>query len=171
MLTVVNTIANGGVLVQPRIVREALGPDGQTAERRPVVSLGRIIRPEAARQVTDIMVEVVRTGTGRPAQVPGIDVAGKTGTSQKADPDGSGYLQDAFVSTFIGFFPARQPLYSVITLVDEPQDGHYGGQVAAPVFQRIAEELLRYEQMQPVIERVATADQGDPPDPSEAGPS
>jgi cell division protein FtsI (penicillin-binding protein 3) len=162
MLTVVNTIANGGMLVQPRVVREILGPGEHERERLPVVELGQIISAEAARQATKMMVAVVETGTGQTAQVEGIRVAGKTGTSQKADPSGAGYLDDAYVSSFIGFFPAEDPVYSMLTLINEPQGGHYGGQVAGPVFRRIAEELVRYEQMQPVIRRVTHLQEREP---------
>jgi cell division protein FtsI (penicillin-binding protein 3) len=84
-----------------------------------------------------VLREVVEMGTGRRAMIPGLDIAGKTGTAQKADPQG-GYAPDRYVALFVGVFPAESPRWVVAILVDEPKKEIYGGVVAAPVFREIA---------------------------------
>jgi len=76
--------------------------------------------------------------------VAGFDVAGKTGTAQKADPRGGGYSEDKWTASFVGFVPAEEPRLVISVTVDEPTVNHYGGIVAAPIFRRIAERSLRY---------------------------
>jgi len=85
---------------------------------------------------------VVETGTGKRARIPGVAVAGKTGTAQKARTDGRGYAMGRYVSSFVGFFPADAPRYVLSVSIDEPAGMHYGGEVAAPVFSRIAGAML-----------------------------
>lgn len=102
----------------------------------------RVVSAETARQVTDMLELVVsEEGTGSRAQLDGYRVAGKTGTAQKPGPDG--YLEDKYVASFAGFAPAGDPELVTVVMVDEPQEAHYGGEVAAPVFRRIMAEGLR----------------------------
>ena len=81
-------------------------------------------------------------GTGRKAQLEGVRIAGKTGTAQKADLEKGGYRSDAYTASFVGFFPAEDPRYTALVVVDEPQGEHYGGTVAAPAFRELAQRLL-----------------------------
>jgi cell division protein FtsI (penicillin-binding protein 3) len=85
-----------------------------------------------------------REGTGFMASVPGYDVAGKTGTSQKIDPDTGRYSTDQFVSSFVGYLPADHPEIAILVIVDNPKGVAWGGSVAGPVFSRIAEQTMRY---------------------------
>jgi cell division protein FtsI/penicillin-binding protein 2 len=146
MLSAVNTIANSGRPTQPHVLQEA-----------ELTELPTVIDAATAREVVDIMVSVVDDGSGREAQMEGIRVAGKTGTSQKVEDGRPGYKPGAYISSFAGFFPADAPEYSMLIVIDEPRGAHYGGQVAAPVFKRVAERIRQNEVMQPLRERLSYA--------------
>ncbi len=135
-------VAGGGELRRPRIVREVLKPDGEVRLRTEPEVVRRAMSPETAATLTRYLTLVVEAGTGKRAAVPGVPVAGKTGTAQKARTDGRGYAQGRYVSSFIGFFPATAPRYALAVSIDEPSGMHYGGEVAAPVFRAIATALL-----------------------------
>jgi cell division protein FtsI/penicillin-binding protein 2 len=141
MAAAVSSIANGGELVLPRAVRAVI-KDGQ---RRPVprVVLNRTVAPEIATPLTGIMEGVVERGTGTDAQIPGYTVAGKTGTAAKLV--NGRYSKTDYNASFVGFVPSRKPVYTIIVVTDSPHGphGYYGGPVSAPVFKRIAEQLLR----------------------------
>ncbi len=148
VLAAYNTIANDGEYVSPTVVRSVLSPDRAQATR--VVANHRsVVGPQTAEQVRSMLAAVVTRGTGRLAQVPGYDVAGKTGTSWKFRPGGGyGSAGDRdYVATFVGFAPAKDPIFSLIVVIDEPQSAFYsGGLAAAPVFSVIARQaLLNYD--------------------------
>ncbi|WP_167590330.1 penicillin-binding transpeptidase domain-containing protein [Oceanidesulfovibrio indonesiensis] len=104
----------------------------------------RIFSPEVAQEVLAMMSEVVEEdGTGTRARIAGMQVGGKTGTAQKASPNG-GYGKE-YVATFLGLLPIEKPRYLIVVLVDEPQKSHYGGVVAAPAFREIAVKTLAYK--------------------------
>ena len=132
-------LANGG-LRRPLTLRkrsEGEAPPGQ-----------RVIARETARAVTNMLIRVVGPeGTGERAALEGYEVAGKTGTAQK--PGEGGYQEDAYVASFAGFAPARNPRLVAVVMIDEPQEGYYGGEVAAPVFRRIMARGLRYFRVPP----------------------
>ena len=100
---------------------------------------------ETAAHLQDALRAVVTDGTGRRAQIPGYTVAGKTGTAQKLDPKTGTYSKTKHVASFAGYAPARNPKVSAIVVIDEPQGPDGGGEVAAPVFRRIVEQILRYQ--------------------------
>jgi cell division protein FtsI (penicillin-binding protein 3) len=105
----------------------------------------RVISTPTARKMNSILRGVVREGgTGFRADVEGFDVAGKTGTSQKADLVNGGYSKKERLASFIGFVPADDPRLVVLVLIDEPEVNVYGGVVAAPVFRDIAQGTLRH---------------------------
>jgi cell division protein FtsI (penicillin-binding protein 3) len=135
-------IANGGILLAPVLVKEIVAPDGTVLAHRERSEVRRVLRPETARALTAMLVEVVEKGTGGKARIPGIQVAGKTGTAQKVDPVRGGY-GDGRLASFLGFVPADAPKLAVLVAVDEPQGDIYGGSVAAPSFAAIASEALR----------------------------
>ncbi len=135
-------IAGGGELRRPRIVREVIRADGQVRLSSTPEVVRRVMSPETAATLTRYLTRVVEHGTGKRARVPGVLVAGKTGTAQKARTDGRGYAQGRYVSSFIGFFPADRPRYALTVSIDEPAGMHYGGEVAAPVFREVATALL-----------------------------
>lgn len=140
MLNAFNVIANGGLLVQPRIVSQVIrGQDVTTIE--PVV-LRRVISEQTAELVANMMVDVVNVGLDDAARIEGYTVAGKTGTAEI--PTLEGYLSSATNVTFIGFLPADAPTVSVLIKLDQPKSGTFASQTAAPVFRRLAERLVTY---------------------------
>ena len=137
MLSAVNAIANGGLMMQPRVVRQIVDGD-EVYNSQPTV-LGRPISSEAAAAVTDMMVQVVANGLDDAASLPGYTIAGKTGTAEIATP--FGYESSSSIVTFVGFLPADDPQISVLVRLDRPRD-YWAALVAAPVFQRLAERLV-----------------------------
>jgi cell division protein FtsI (penicillin-binding protein 3) len=139
MAEVYATIANGGVWVQPHLVRATIGPDGK---EHPVEVPGthRVVSAQTAQSVAQMLAYAVDVGTGQEAQIQSFWVAGKTGTAQKVSANGTGYTSK-FVASFIGFAPAARPSLVVAAILDEPVT-EYGGVAAAPLFQRIASFAL-----------------------------
>lgn len=147
LLRFYSTIANDGYAVTPRFARSIYQNNGKARlllkpPEKP------ILQPRIARQLKDILRKVVREGTGKKAEIPGYDVAGKTGTAEKIGPDGS-YLQGRYIASFIGFFPADDPKLLMMVMFDEPMDRYYGGEVAAPAFRELAESLIQLWHLQP----------------------
>jgi cell division protein FtsI (penicillin-binding protein 3) len=136
-------IANGGQLVQPYVGLRATSAGGDALwEHQPNV-IRRVMKPETAKTVTAMLEQVVEQGgTGTKAQIAGVRVAGKTGTSQKVEPGTGRYSSDARVASFVGFLPADAPRFVILVMVDEPQTSKYGGMVAAPIFQAIGAAAL-----------------------------
>jgi cell division protein FtsI/penicillin-binding protein 2 len=130
-------VANGGLLFQPTLIQSTT--DGGKVVPIPV---RRALVRSDADKVIELLEGVVRSGTGVRAAHPGISVAGKTGTAQKADPGGVGYRAGAYISTFAGFFPSEHPAAAMLVIVDEPQGQYYAGTVCAPVFRRVVDLLL-----------------------------
>jgi cell division protein FtsI (penicillin-binding protein 3) len=148
MATAVSSVANGGVLVQPRIVRALRHGDTRT-EFTPL-DLRRSINRETAAELVTIMEQVVDHGTATAAKIHGYTVAGKTGTASKIV--GRRYSTTDYHSSFVGFVPSRQPAFTILVVIDSPHAGKiYGGAVAAPIFQRIGEAALRYADVAPTL--------------------
>jgi cell division protein FtsI (penicillin-binding protein 3) len=148
MATAVSSIANGGTLFQPRIVR-AFVKDGRRVAVEPK-ALRRTISEQTALELTAMMEGVTEFGTAKAAQIDGYTVAGKTGTAAKLV--GGRYSQTDYNASFVGFLPSRQPRLTVIVVIDSPRaNGYYGGAVAAPIFKRIAEASLRQLGIPPTI--------------------
>lgn len=143
MAMAMSAIANGGRLLEPLLVRKVTNGAGAVVREELPTVRREVVPPAAARMVTEMMAGVVEEGgTGREAYIPGYRVAGKTATAQKADPSTGKYDPDKFVSSFVGFVPAQKPRFVIVVVVDEPWVAHLGGQVAAPVFRRIAMRAL-----------------------------
>ncbi|MBI3993287.1 MAG: penicillin-binding protein 2 [Candidatus Lambdaproteobacteria bacterium] len=144
LVTAINAVANGGELLMPVLVREVRAGDGSLVERHARRSLGRVLSRRTAEQMVGYMEHVVadETGTGTRAAVPGYAVAGKTGTTEKYEFQARGYSKTRLIASFVGFVPARDPVLTILVLVEEPERGRSGGSVAAPVFRRIAERTL-----------------------------
>lgn len=142
LASAVSTIANDGVRMKPRLVREVLDEDGVPARITEPEMLERVVSSETARVITEAMVTVTeRGGTATRARVPGYNVAGKTGTAWKIK---DGKYSDGRIGSFIGFVPAEDPKLAIVVIVDEPTVGsRYGGIVAAPAFAEIASQSLR----------------------------
>lgn len=154
MVTAMSVIANGGYLVKPYIISKVQDPAGVTIrEKKPIIKQ-RVITPEVAATMREILTQVVERGTGTKAKIPDVLVAGKTGTAQKILPGGKGYSHDAFMSSFIGFAPADNPRYAMVVVLDEARPLYYGGTVAAPVFKEVMEAALLTQGAQPHHESV-----------------
>ena len=140
----ISAVANGGVLVRPWMIREIRDPvSGQAVKTFGPRVVRRVISPEVTRQLQIILSHVVTDGTGKLAQVPGFQAAGKTGTAQKLEPNGQ-YSHSRYMASFIGFVPLEDPRLSIVVVLDEPRFPYFGGVVAAPTFQRVATETLAY---------------------------
>jgi membrane peptidoglycan carboxypeptidase len=158
MATAVSAVANGGLLMEPRVVR-AVTQNGRRSVVEPKV-IRRAINPETAAIVTAIMEGVVERGTATSAKIPGYRVAGKTGTANQI-AEGGGYSPNEYNASFVGFVPARKPAYTILVVIDAPKAGsHYGGSVAAPIFQRIAQAALLHAGVPPSLD----PDRADHPD-------
>ncbi len=145
VVSMVSTIANDGVYTPPRIVAGELPPN---AVPKPVVfhpaAQHRVISSMTAAQMKKMMEGVVLFGTARRAILDGYTVAGKTGTAQKVDPATGGYSKTKYVGSFVGFAPVNNPAITIAVILDSAQGLHQGGQVCAPVFKRIAQQVLEY---------------------------
>src|SRR5262249_15114179 len=99
----------------------------------------------------DMLEGVVTDGTAKSSKLEGYTAAGKTGTAQKIDEATGRYSATKYVASFAGFAPATNPVISMIVMIDEPVGAHHGGDVAAPVFKRVAEQVLRYMSVPPDV--------------------
>jgi cell division protein FtsI (penicillin-binding protein 3)/stage V sporulation protein D (sporulation-specific penicillin-binding protein) len=153
MLSAMATIANGGKLVTPRIVKSITTEDGKTVSTFSPVVLRQVISPETAAQIGNALRGVVSDrGTAAAAAVPGFTISGKTGTAQKVDPKG-GYEQGKYVVSFSGYLPSEHPEFVGIVVLDDAHttkpELNYGGLVAGPIFSHIAEKAARYLDLEP----------------------
>jgi peptidoglycan glycosyltransferase len=139
MAMVVATVANGGVLMKPRLTTEVVNPQGQVVESYPPTVYDRVMKRKTASELTQMMEDVVEEGTGQPAKLEGVKVAGKTGTASvgRNAPDGAP-LDDAW---FIGFAPVNDPKVAVAVTLENIPNG-YGGTYAAPIAAQIIKTLL-----------------------------
>jgi len=143
MASAAAVVANGGYWMRPFIVKRVEEPWGELVREYSPVAERKVIEPETADRVMGLLREVVISGTGRKAKVEGFEVAGKTGTAQKIDASGR-YSMIDHVASFVGFVPASRPALVVLVSLDTPKGDHNeGGDVAAPLFSRIANEAVR----------------------------
>ncbi len=147
MVTAVSSVANGGLLYKPHTVQQMmrgeqiLPLDGSSAPAEP----RRVIRPETAATLRHLMEGVILHGTGTLARLDGWTTGGKTGTAQKIDPATGRYSRTNVIASFTGFAPINNPAVTILVSLDSPEGlPHGGGDVAAPVFKRIAEQVLPY---------------------------
>ncbi|MDI7246882.1 MAG: stage V sporulation protein D [Bacillota bacterium] len=153
LLSALNAIANGGTLMRPRLVSKAVAPDGSLVEEFKPEPIRQVISKETARELSLILESVVVNGSGFRARIPGYRVAGKTGTAEKPE---AGRYGEKRVASFLGFAPVEDPRISVLVIWDEPNVGiSYGGVLAAPTFQAIVRDALRYMEVPP---RAVSAD-------------
>ena len=141
MLDAYNTLANNGMFVPPRLIRATIDGNG-SVHPVPMVAPHRVVDASVAQDLTGMLEQVVKSGTGTSASIPGYLVAGKTGTAQIPKTSGPGYQPGAFMATFAGFAPAQKPALSAIVILDQPSQ-IYGGLVAAPVFAQVVQYGLR----------------------------
>ncbi len=144
LLNAVNAVANGGMLMQPMIVKAIRNKSGTIIKEYNPQIIRKVISPETAQTLTEILKGVVECGTGSMAQVKGYDVAGKTGTAQKIDPSIRKYSDTKYVASFVGYLPADDPEVTILVILDEPKEIYWGGSVCAPVFANVARDIMRY---------------------------
>ncbi len=157
-------VANGGVLMQPMLVREIRDAHGGTRRFAPHASR-RVFSPATTRLLAEMLTAVVDSGTAKAARVPGLAIAGKTGTAQKYDASIGTYGKGMYLSSFVGFAPAADPCIAGVIVIDEPHGKHYyGGDIAAPVFRKVIEDLRRlpHGPFDPGISQIAVR----PPEPA-----
>ena len=142
-------VANGGTLMQPRIVRATFDAEGREVRRFAPMPVRQVISPETARTLTRILVRVVESGTGHNAAIPGYEVAGKTGTAQKLDPATRRYSRSPGVLSFVGWAPADEPRFVMLVVLDEPRKEQWGSEAAAPIWSAIGRGILRYLEVAP----------------------
>ena len=133
-------LANGGVVMRPHILKRKVDAEGEVIEEVEPQQMRRVVSEETAEKVRGMLIDVVDNGTGRAARAQGVSVAGKTGTAQILH-EGS-YANNRYNASFAGFFPADDPQVVLLVLLNEPKNGYYGGQVAAPIFAAIAKRII-----------------------------
>lgn len=139
LLVAASALANNGVALRPRVARVIRSSEGGV-EPVPPDPGRQVVSQKTAQAVMAMLRRAVAAGTGRKAAVEGYEVAGKTGTAEKPGP--GGYARGKYVASFVGFAPVGAPRIAVLILLDEPQGRFYGGEVAAPVFARMASQIL-----------------------------
>ena len=145
LVTAVSAIANGGLLYRPHVVAELRrGNRAISSDFPSQPEPRRVVRPETAATLRRLMEGVVLSGTGKLARLDGWTAAGKTGSAQKIDPATGRYSATQLIASFTGFAPISNPAVTILISLDSPVGLHEGGQVAAPVFKRIAEQVLSY---------------------------
>ncbi len=144
LLVAVGAVANEGLMVQPHLVREVVGPDGAYWPKTTV--LGRPITAESAEELTEMLRQSL-DGETRFAEVPGYDLAGKTGTAEI--PTDFGYDISGTIASFVGWGPLPDPQFIVLVRLDQPQSAPWGSVVAAPVFQEVVERLVVFMRIPP----------------------
>lgn len=147
LVSMVSTVANDGVWTAPRIVAATTEPRStpQMVVFHPAQQR-RVVSPLTAAEMRHMLEGVVENqhGTGKKAVLEGYTSAGKTGTAQKVDPATGTYSRTKYIASFAGFAPVNNPAITVVVILDSPVGLHQGGQVSAPVFQRVAQQVLAY---------------------------
>jgi cell division protein FtsI (penicillin-binding protein 3) len=139
-------LANGGELMEPRLIREVRGSDGRDLVKDRSRVVRRVVPRKVTRQITPVLVDVVDAGTGTRARLSTFSVAGKSGTARAYDPQG-GYAKGGYFSSFIGFFPAEDPQLVIFVKLERPEGAYYGGATAAPVTRATLEAILAARQV------------------------
>ncbi|HON22180.1 MAG TPA: penicillin-binding protein [Syntrophales bacterium] len=144
LITALSALANGGVLMKPYVIKGVVDRKGQIIREFHPTMVRKVISPATSKRITDIMTDVVgaEDGTGKRARIENVNVAGKTGTSQKFDHARHVYSSERVRTSFMGFFPAEAPQMAILVVLDEPQRDRWGGVASAPVFKNIGEQIL-----------------------------
>ncbi len=148
LVQMIGSLANGGKLVTPHVVRSLVDTKGQIHYSPTLAAPRQIFSSAISQKVIEMMETVVDEGTGKASQISGYHIAGKTGTAQIAGR--GGYISGAYITSFLGILPAESPRYVVLALVDQPKGKNvYGGTVAAPIAKSVMEALISIEQIPP----------------------
>ena len=145
-LQIVNSfsaVANGGILMEPKIVKSVIYNDKEIQKLEPV-RIRRVVSADTAASIRKMLEAVVDYGTGTQAKIDGVKIAGKTGTAQKYDKHLRRYSDSKYVSLFAGFFPSEKPEITVLVVVDEPRGDYWAASVAVPIFRDISTGIIEY---------------------------
>jgi len=143
LASAMSVIANGGQLMRPYIISEIRDKQGETIKKFSPLLIKKVISLDTAWRIKKILAGAVEEGTGQLAKSSGFTSAGKTGTAQKLEANGT-YSHNKFVASFIGFAPVEDPMLTIVVTVDEPHPYYFGGVVAAPVFKNVANDAIKY---------------------------
>jgi cell division protein FtsI (penicillin-binding protein 3) len=143
LLTAYAAMANGGWLMRPRVVEHIV--QGDDFQFFAPYARHRVLSPQTVERMNEILVGVVERGTGKLGAVEGYSVGGKTGTAQKVEH--GTYSHSKVLASFVGYVPAEAPQLAMVVMIDEPRLAKWGGEAAAPVFKRVAQQVLYYLQV------------------------
>lgn len=149
LITAFCAIANDGILLRPHIVKMIKNANGSTYSETHVEEVRRTIDSATDKTLVGLLEQVVAAGGGGKASVRGYRIAGKTGTAQKVNEYGGGYMEGKYIASFCGFAPVESPQIALLVMIDEPYGVFYGGQIAAPVAGRIFSQVFRYLRIEP----------------------
>ena len=146
LLSAISAVANGGTLYRPYVVDKITNSDGEVVKQQEPTPIRQVISKSTALQMTKILELVVSDGTGQLAKIPGVNVAGKTGTAQKVDPNTGEYSSTDYIASFVAYAPSEDPKIAVLVIIDTPKtdQGHQGGTLGGPRAKAIIEEALQY---------------------------
>lgn len=144
-----SAVANGGELLRPSIVKSVIRRTGEEEPMFRKEVIRRVISPQTASILSDILEKVVERGTGQSARIEGIRICGKTGTAQKSLPNSRGYLSGVYTSLFVGFWPKEAPRFVLAVVLEEPKELYYAAQSTAPIFRCMVERLMSLPQNSP----------------------
>jgi cell division protein FtsI (penicillin-binding protein 3) len=154
MVAAFGALANDGLRIAPHLIREVRDSGGNVVYRAQPEQR-RVISADTAIALRGMLEGVTLNGTAKKAQLDGYSAAGKTGTAQKIDPKTRSYSSTKFVGSFVGFAPVSNPQVVIIVVIDEPAGAYHGGDVAAPIFREVAEQVLPSLGVMPDIETSA----------------
>lgn len=149
MVQAFGAIANKGHMMKPFIVKEIDNPDGTIYKKTEPQEVGQPVSEATATAISQILGEEVSSGGGQNAQIAGYHFGGKTGTAQRLNAAGTGYAENQYIASFIGFGPIENPQYVVLIVVDNPSGIYYGAQVAAPIFKELMTDIIRFKGIPP----------------------
>jgi membrane peptidoglycan carboxypeptidase len=135
-------LANGGLLLKPRILSGWMAANGVIERCGQPEVVRRVVSKPVANLMANLLEGVVDHGTAKNAAIPGVRIAGKTGTAHKPLETGRGYARNDYIASFVGFFPAHAPRYLIFVMLENPRTTYWGGFVAAPTFKRIAQRII-----------------------------
>jgi cell division protein FtsI/penicillin-binding protein 2 len=145
MISAVSAVANGGIRMQPHLIRRIYDPKTGVTEKWTEPVRTRVLQPEVAHLIASLLAQNIEKGTQIAGKVPGYRVGGKTGTANKVTANGRGYIAGATIASFVGFLPPENPQIACMVVVDTPRtEGGWGNTVAGPVFNAICVEAARY---------------------------